>query len=882
VMNRIRSLFNKKGTIPTNISSLPRNESKKNDLSSSSPGRPSKRLDDKPTPPPTPLRNDVPFIIANNDSIVNIHDNQILTTVSTSVRSSTVINESRNKCGYSFGCMPIGPFVSERELLKALDEWAEDTHTDGGGFIILKTRSGLIHPTKTKGARRLLTCDRAGEHKEKANGSRIRNRGTKKCNCTWALWIEESSEGFMVAEPCAKALATLLQRNAPSGTSFHSLHSHDMYLTNDEKNTNPSLRSMSDKESEIAELLSKAGLSSSLIYNFLYSQCKEEGRPVTFTKEDIYNRFFRDKRDLDCTNVLNYLQARYTQNNSLPYDIYLSENGIMERLFFVMNNGISMFESSECKIVLYDTKHGTNRYGFKIGMFVSLDGNGKTQVLAGSVVRCEDTPSFSWVFKSFKLKFGSCPKIVFTDSDPAMAAAILETWPESPHLLCTFHLFKNFYEHVHPLFNQKTKEWSVICNMWWFCCKNSDLSCCISFDESFDKIVSFVSEHGSNGNPMKKELVIQWLEGLKERKKQWAACYTYNYCTLGVHSTVRSEAINSVIASFCKTTSDMTTLIHKLEYMVDNQRFESEAVTLKHYFATLIAPQGIDLRHTYADTLAEKCTTYAAHIIRAQAARAMLYGRKPCHIPTNQSELLQFKEDLGEDAIVVGLLQTDEHLSQGPHWKLEMDYGLNDNGVKLHICSWKNCSCQFYKCWGLPCSHMFTAMIVSSDKVVLDEVVLAQHWIKKELRVSHTMSSSKPTVTDEGATIDMKTIDGRRKVLSVACSQVTDICCKSKGKTNKLLGYLDKFKTMELTTSNEVKAHRKTSPDEGVGTAVDDEKDDEIPISSLGVADPPLRLMSKNTSAPMTLAYKRAGKEKIKEKNAEEKKRRAQSQGLIA
>jgi hypothetical protein len=112
-------------------------------------------------------------------------------------------------------------------------------------------------------------------------------------------------------------------------------------------------------------------------------------------------------------------------------------------------------------VLLYDTKHGTNRYGHKLGCLTYIDETGKTQVLATvctSLLLHEEEDTFAWVFKAFSTAFGADPVVAFTDSDIAMAPAITLAWPGTVHLLCTFHLFKNFYEHIHPLFVQRLSE----------------------------------------------------------------------------------------------------------------------------------------------------------------------------------------------------------------------------------------------------------------------------------------------------------------------------------------------------------------------------------------------------------------------------------------
>jgi hypothetical protein len=60
----------------------------------------------------------------------------------------------------------------------------------------------------------------------------------------------------------------------------------------------------------------------------------------------------------------------------------------------------------------------------KLGLVTAIDSEAKTVILAASLVLHEDAPSFEWVFGRFKAFFGD-PRIIFTDSDQAMANAIL-------------------------------------------------------------------------------------------------------------------------------------------------------------------------------------------------------------------------------------------------------------------------------------------------------------------------------------------------------------------------------------------------------------------------------------------------------------------------
>jgi hypothetical protein len=96
------------------------------------------------------------------------------------------------------------------------------------------------------------------------------------------------------------------------------------------------------------------------------------------------------------------------------------------------------------------------------------------------------------LLKCFEECYGSRPDVIFTDSDPAMAAAIALLWDTTTHLLCTWHLFKNFYENIHPLFSGKAELWHKLAGMWWKLCKDSDVSAQETFGASWAAITEFI------------------------------------------------------------------------------------------------------------------------------------------------------------------------------------------------------------------------------------------------------------------------------------------------------------------------------------------------------------------------------------------------------
>ena len=79
-----------------------------------------------------------------------------------------------------------------------------------------------------------------------------------------------------------------------------------------------------------------------------------------------------------------------------------------------------------------------NRYALKFAAFTTIDKHGKSQILACSLIARETTYSFVWIFTQFLQAFRQCPRVIITDGDPAMAAAITQIYPSAIHLAVSY------------------------------------------------------------------------------------------------------------------------------------------------------------------------------------------------------------------------------------------------------------------------------------------------------------------------------------------------------------------------------------------------------------------------------------------------------------
>jgi hypothetical protein len=197
---------------------------------------------------------------------------------------------------------------------------------------------------------------------------------------------------------------------------------------------------------------------------------------------------------------------------------------------------------------------------------------------------------------------------------------------------------------------------------------------------------------------------LEWFESLNTRKHQWAARWTWQHFTMGVHSTQRSESIHSAIKKFLGATTLLVQLSKKL------QAYQRD---LDHSAALVEARGAFRRVTTHTNDLpcvamiADKVTDYALEILRAQQAQQPAYYLYPALLPPGVMPMASVYHvsrqhvPSSSPATITGLADDDVQC------RLAEDHGLpTAGGSTARLTSLLTCTCQFASCWGLPCRHM--------------------------------------------------------------------------------------------------------------------------------------------------------------------------------
>ena len=153
---------------------------------------------------------------------------------------------------------------------------------------------------------------------------------------------------------------------------------------------------------------------------------------------------------------------------------------------------------------------------------------------------------------------GLAPKVLFTDADAGMIAAVHETLPSTKHNYCIWHIRKNLEKNLKGKLCSKysdfVKEWNK--------CRNS-----FSETEFKNRWHNLLTNYPEAKKYLGRTLGID--------VTSWALCYTHRSFNGGTQSTQRAESYNSLIKRSVKISTTLYELDTQIQLQLDREeKFE--------------------------------------------------------------------------------------------------------------------------------------------------------------------------------------------------------------------------------------------------------------------------------------------------------------------
>ena len=157
-------------------------------------------------------------------------------------------------------------------------------------------------------------------------------------------------------------------------------------------------------------------------------------------KKDLYNAIQKfkvgqkDTIENDAANLLHHLYDKKQQDPEWFFEFQLSEEGRrLVSLIWMSPNQIFYYIRFH-EVLIFDCTAGTNRHDMVLCLFLIVDNNTRSRLVASALLEDETESSFIWVLQQLKkMSNDFYPQVIYTDCDPAMANAISFVYPMIKH-----------------------------------------------------------------------------------------------------------------------------------------------------------------------------------------------------------------------------------------------------------------------------------------------------------------------------------------------------------------------------------------------------------------------------------------------------------------
>ena len=180
------------------------------------------------------------------------------------------------------------------------------------------------------------------------------------------------------------------------------------------------------------------------------------------------------------------------ENSDFTTVTKVNEDGEIKGLFFCHALSINLLKTYHY-ILLLDCTYKTNKYKMPLLHIAGITGANKTFSLAFCFIAQETKPFYNWALECLLTIFNSNqiphPDVFLTDREQALINSVNTSFPNSTHLLCTWHIQKNLVTNGAKLIKDKVLEGDMI-RHWSNLIRMNQQS---RFQSSFE---SFASKYG--------------------------------------------------------------------------------------------------------------------------------------------------------------------------------------------------------------------------------------------------------------------------------------------------------------------------------------------------------------------------------------------------
>ncbi|KAL1186092.1 hypothetical protein V6Z11_A01G155900 [Gossypium hirsutum] len=227
----------------------------------------------------------------------------------------------------------------------------------------------------------------------------------------------------------------------------------------------------------------------------------------------------------DLQVLLDRFNHMQDENPNFFYAMDLNEEQRLRNVFWIDAKGrldYSYFDD----VVFLDTTYIKNDYKLPVVPFIGVNHHLQFLLLGCALVADQTKSTYVWLMQAWlRAMGGNAPKVILTDHDKALKAAVVEAFPDSRHCFCLWHILSKIPEKLGNVLGQHEN----------FMAKFDE---CISksyMDEQFEKKwLELVDAFNLRNN--------LWFQSLYEDRKKWVPTYMRGVFLAGMSTVQQSDS----------------------------------------------------------------------------------------------------------------------------------------------------------------------------------------------------------------------------------------------------------------------------------------------------------------------------------------------------
>lgn len=376
--------------------------------------------------------------------------------------------------------------------------------------------------------------------------------------------------------------------------------------------------------------------------------------------------------------LLEFFSHMHEENPKFSYALDFNEEHRLRNVFWVDAKGVEDFTYFG-DVVSLDITYFTSKYKVPLVLFTGVNHHIQPTLLGCGLIADETLYTFIWLMQSWSLAMGGrSPKVLVTDQNEAIKAALPLVFPETRQYFHLWHILERLPRRLdylsiwHESFTEKLNK--CIYRSW--------------NEEKFEKRWWKLTERFNLQED-------EWFQALFEDRKLWVPAYMKDVSFAGLSAAVRSESLNSFFDKYIHGETSLRDFIGKYESILED-RYEEEAKAnfdAWHETPELKSPSPFEK---------QMLLVYSHEIFKKFQVEVL--GAAACHLK---------KENEDGPTVIYAVKDFENNL----------DYLVEWNAVQSDI----YCSCRSFQYKGYLCRHCIVVLQMSGVFTIPFKYVL-QRW----------------------------------------------------------------------------------------------------------------------------------------------------------